>query len=1522
MKRVWKRSDFSLPRVPGEQGQRSVTFDLFLFLPLSYIALFSPQSVFSYFSLAFQYFTFHKNTIFSTFREQKGGGKGLYSAGCFFFCTLTLDPFPGFHRVVFYLNAFDASEYIYFAQDSRLVFPGHALVLARPGRMKLRVGPVALWCGLLLLPWLDQATSQAVCAGTINDMSISGGSTEQFLAMVQMYNNCEIVLGNLEISMLDPERNLSFLRTIREVTGYVLIVMNTFQYLPLENLRVIRGTHVYDGKFALFIAINAQVNGNHGLRQLGFTHLTEILAGGVSIKKNAMLCHVDSVDWKDIVRDEKAEVLITENGKNCSKCHPSCTKGCWGPGEDNCQKLTKTICAEQCNGRCFGTNPNECCHDECAGGCTGPRETNCFACRHFNDSGACVPICPRPLIYNKLTFQLEPNPDTKYQYGSFCVKKCPHNFVVDQSSCVRACPNNKMEREKNGVKMCQLCSGLCPKACDGTGPGSKYAIVDSSNIDRFINCTKIKGNLDFLRTSFDGDDHYNILPLDPEKLNVFRSVQEITGYLNIQAWPKNMTDLGVFANLTIIGGRSLYNRGFSLLVMKNKNMTSLGFRSLREISAGKVYITDNGQLCFYHTVRWSAIFRDRKQGTDIKNNRPEKECVAAGHICHPLCSTEGCWGPDQDQCVSCRNYSREGTCVATCNLYEGEFREYTHENRCLPCHPQCQAMDGGLTCNGSKADRCVKCANFRDGPRCVAACLNGIMGERGPIFKYPDANNECHPCHENCTQGCKGPALDDCLELGPRASDSKLITIVAVSVVCSLFVLCSTVLLALLYWRGLKIQKKRAMRRYLEKGESLEPLDPSEKANKVHARIFKETELKKMKVLGSGVFGTVHKGVWIPEGDSVKIPVSIKVIQDRTGHQTFHAVTDQMLAMGSLDHSYIVRMLGICPGTKLQLVTQLLPMGSLLEYVRKNKDNNLISPQLLLNWCVQIAKGMYYLEEHRMIHRNLAARNVLMKNNNIVQVADFGIADLLYPDDKKYFYNEVKTPIKWMALESIHFGKYTHQSDVWSYGVTVWEMMMFGAEPYSGVRLSEVPDLLEKGERLSQPQICTIEVYMVMVKCWMIDENIRPTFKELANEFTRMARDPPRYLVVKRETRSHSTTPNAETPGSIADMELDDMDMDMVEPDSELEEEEGNSLFNMSMNHLTSRQHINTSRSQTQLSLGAGYIPMNQTPISVSRQNSSRPSDLGSRQTLRIRKESTGRTLSESSEGCGPISEREMNEDMSVCDSLSSRHRSRQDSAYHSQRDSLLTVPTTPDTEEDINGYVLAKQGNPEPTEAIPDASGEGTSKEQQRRPAFSVGMEEDDVEADGEYKYMNKVATQDPTPQPILPPEHVEYEYMDIRSSRRTSDGSRYSSRPQSLLAEPTRGQPEDNGEEEYEYMNKRPMRSGSRGTIGSQGAEQEDYTYMNGNSSQRDSNLRSVTPALRESLLEQGYEEMDSRVGPTVPNYAVLPSKILSPCHKEAFPSGYMKSLRTLEANNGAFDNPDYWHSNLFQKTDAVRT
>uniref|UniRef100_A0AAR2K268 Receptor protein-tyrosine kinase n=1 Tax=Pygocentrus nattereri TaxID=42514 RepID=A0AAR2K268_PYGNA len=962
-----------------------------------------------------------------------------------------------------------------------------------------------------------------VCPGTDNKLSTLSDLDQQYHTLRKFYENCEVVMGNLEITSIERNRNLNFLKSIREVTGYVLVALNQFDYLPLENLRIIRGTKLYEGRYSLAIFLNYRRDGYFGLRQLGLKNLTEILNGGVYVDQNKFLCHADTIHWQDIVKNPRAELLVVpsnNSGSSCRRCHRSCNGRCWGHQEDQCQSLTKTVCAEQCDGRCFGPYVSDCCHRECAGGCSGPKDTDCFACTNFNDSGACVTQCPQPFVYNPTTFQLEHNPKAKYTYGAFCVKKCPHNFVVDHSSCVRACPSNKMEVEENRIKMCIPCTDICPKVCDGIGTGSLQMAqtVDSSNIDKFVNCTKINGNLIFLVTGIKGDMYHGIAALDPERLNVFRTVREITGFLNIQSWPENMTNFGVFSSLATIGGRSLYS-GISLLILKQRWITSLQFQSLQEISAGNVYITNNSQLCYYNTVNWTGLFRTSGQRALIKSNKDPRECTHERMVCDKLCSEAGCWGPSPDQCLSCRFYSRGRTCVKSCNLYSGDVREFANGSVCVECDSQCEkAGDKTLTCHGPGPDHCTKCLHLKDGPNCVEKCPDGLQGANSFIFKYAESNNECHPCHPNCTQGCTGPRIQDCIGLLDRTP------LIVAGAIGGLFVVVIIALGFAIFARRKSIKKKRALRRFLET-ELVEPLTPSGTApNQAQLRILKETELKRVKILGTGAFGTVYKGVWVPEGESVKIPVAIKILSEATGPKANVEFMDEALIMASIEHPHLVRLLGVCLSPAIQLVTQLMPHGCLLDYVHEHKDN--IGSQLLLNWCVQIAKGMMYLEEKRLVHRDLAARNVLVKSPNHIKITDFGLARLLDTNEKEYNADGGKMPIKWMALECIHYRKFTHQSDVWSYGVTIWELMTFGGKPYEGIPTCEIPDILEKGERLAQPTTCTIDVYMVMVKCWMIDADSRPRFKELAAEFSRMARDPQRYLVIQGDDCMKLPSPN------------------------------------------------------------------------------------------------------------------------------------------------------------------------------------------------------------------------------------------------------------------------------------------------------------------------------------------------------------------------------------------------------------
>ncbi|XP_062866878.1 receptor tyrosine-protein kinase erbB-4-like [Trichomycterus rosablanca] len=955
------------------------------------------------------------------------------------------------------------------------------------------------------------AGERRLCEGTDHKLSTLSDPDQHYHTLRKFYENCEVVMGNLEITSIERNRNLSFLKSIREVTGYVLVALNQFDYLPLENLRIIRGSKLYEDRYALAIFLNYRRDGYYGLRQLGLKNLTEILNGGVYVDQNKFLCHADTIHWQDVVKNPRAELLVVPSnntGGSCRRCHRSCNGRCWGHQEDQCQILTKTVCAEQCDGRCFGPYVGDCCHRECAGGCSGPRNTDCFACTHYNDSGACVTQCPQPFIYNSTSFQLEHNPNAKYTYGSFCVKKCPHNFVVDHSSCVRACPSNKMEVEENGVRMCLPCTDICPKVCDGIGTGNLQAsqTVDSSNIDKFINCTKINGNLIFLVTGIKGDMYHGIAALDPERLNVFRTVKEITGYLNIQSWPENMINFGVFSNLATISGRTLYS-GISLLILKQRWITSLSLSSLQEIGAGNVYISNNSQLCFYHTLNWTKLFRSGGQKVLLKNNKEPRQCIQEQLVCDKLCSGAGCWGPGPDQCVSCRYFGRGRKCVKSCNLYHGDVREFVNGSVCLKCDSECEkAGDSTLTCHGPGPDQCTKCLHLKDGPNCVRKCPNGLQGVDSFIFKYAEANNECRPCHPYCTQGCTGSHIQECIGFLDRTP------LIVAGMIVALFLIVIIALGMAIFARRRRIKKKRALRRFLDT-ELLEPLTAGGTVTPAQLRLLKESELKRIKVLGSGSFCTVYKGVWAPEGESVKIPVAIKILSESSGAKANAKFMDEVLLMASMDHPHLVRLLGVCVTPNVQLVTQLMPHGSLLSYVQENKDN--VGSQLLLNWCLQIAKGMMYLEERRLVHRNLAARNIRVKSPNHVKIADFGLARLLDTDEMEGGVDGGKMPVKWMALECIHYRRFSHQSDVWSFGVAVWELMTFGGKPYDGIPARDIPDILEKGERLPQPPACTIDVYMVMVKCWMIDADSRPRFKALAAEFCRMARDPQRYLVIK-----------------------------------------------------------------------------------------------------------------------------------------------------------------------------------------------------------------------------------------------------------------------------------------------------------------------------------------------------------------------------------------------------------------------
>ncbi|XP_054623190.1 epidermal growth factor receptor [Dunckerocampus dactyliophorus] len=980
------------------------------------------------------------------------------------------------------------------------------------------------WLTLTSLLFLGSSVlaEKKVCQGITNRLNLLGSKEDHYLNMVKTYSNCTVVLENLEVTYMEEHRDLSFLRTIEEVGGYVLIALNTASKIPLDNLRIIRGHSLYDGGFALTVLANKA--SSQGTSKLLLNSLTEILKGGVMFHKN-QLCNVETIQWYDIVNVDnkpKMELPVASNNPLCKQCHSSCFNGsCWAPGPQNCQTLTRLNCAQQCSKRCKGPSPSDCCNEHCAAGCTGPRPTDCLACRDFQDDGVCKDSCPGLMRYDPNLHQLVPNPHGKYNFGATCVKSCPHNYVVtDHGACVRTCSGNTYEVEEGGIRKCAKCDGLCPKVCNGLGTGhlTHTLSINATNIDSFKNCTKINGNIAFIHTSIYGDTYTKTPKMDPAQLDVFKTVKEITGYLWIQTWPSSMNSLSPFENLEIIRGRT--KRGSRSVVMTQLEISYLGMRSLKEISDGDVVIIKNQNLCYTEGNHWKGLFKSETQTAIVGENADADTCARRNDTCDRKCTADGCWGPGPDMCFACRDFSRDGSCVDSCNILEGEPREAVVKKTCADCHPECQHMNGTATCSAPGSANCTKCANFRDGLFCVARCPQGVPGEDDAlVWKYADDSKVCQLCHPNCTQGCMGRGLQGC-----QGKTTSGLSMIAAGVVGGLLAFLVAALSVFVFLRRRHIKRKRTMRRLLQEKELVEPLTPSGEApNQALLRILKEPEFKKIKVLGSGAFGTVYKGLWVPEGEDVKIPVAIKVLREAASSKANKDILDEAYVMASVEHPHVCRLLGICLTSTVQLVTQLMPFGCLLDYVKENKDS--IGSQYLLNWCVQIAKGMNYLEERHLVHRDLAARNVLVKTPQHVKITDFGLAKLLNADEKEYHADGGKVPIKWMALESILNRTYTHQSDVWSYGVTVWELMTFGTKPYDGIPASEIASVLEKGERLPQPPVCTIDVYMIMVKCWMIDADSRPRFRELIAEFTKMARDPPRYLVIQDDESIHVQNP-------------------------------------------------------------------------------------------------------------------------------------------------------------------------------------------------------------------------------------------------------------------------------------------------------------------------------------------------------------------------------------------------------------
>ncbi|XP_029606364.1 tyrosine-protein kinase JAK1 isoform X1 [Salmo trutta] len=305
--------------------------------------------------------------------------------------------------------------------------------------------------------------------------------------------------------------------------------------------------------------------------------------------------------------------------------------------------------------------------------------------------------------------------------------------------------------------------------------------------------------------------------------------------------------------------------------------------------------------------------------------------------------------------------------------------------------------------------------------------------------------------------------------------------------------------------------------------DTLEEQNPSIKpapTQEVDPTLFQKRFLKRIRDLGEGHFGKVELCRYDPRGDRTGELVAVKSLKPENREEQSNNLWSEIGILKELYHENIVKYKGICQeegGRAIKLIMEYLPAGSLKEYLPRNRGQT--SLKTLLSYAVQICQGMDYLGSRNYIHRDLAARNVLVENESTVKIGDFGLTKSIKGNEGYYTVkDDLDSPVYWYAPECLVHCKFYLASDVWSFGVTMYELLTYCENAISPMAMflkiigptqgqmtvTRLVKVLEEGKRLPCPDSCPGTVYELMRKCWENTPARRITFKSLIDEFTRM----------------------------------------------------------------------------------------------------------------------------------------------------------------------------------------------------------------------------------------------------------------------------------------------------------------------------------------------------------------------------------------------------------------------------------
>ncbi|XP_031715686.1 tyrosine-protein kinase receptor Tie-1 isoform X2 [Anarrhichthys ocellatus] len=364
------------------------------------------------------------------------------------------------------------------------------------------------------------------------------------------------------------------------------------------------------------------------------------------------------------------------------------------------------------------------------------------------------------------------------------------------------------------------------------------------------------------------------------------------------------------------------------------------------------------------------------------------------------------------------------------------------------------------------------------------------------------------------TQGVAGRPVGDSYQL-------------LVAVVGSVTVTCVTILLALLalfFIRKTLLNRRRTFTYQSGSGEETIlqfnsgtltlTRRPKPTPEPLTYPILEWEDIKFEDVIGEGNFGQVIKAMIKKDGN--KMSAAIKMLKEfasENDHRDFAGELEVLCKLGQ--HPNIINLIGACENRGyLYIAIEYAPYGNLLDFLRKSRvletdpafakehgTASTLTSQQLLQFAVDVATGMHYLSDKQFIHRDLAARNVLVGDSLVAKIADFGLSR----GEEVYVKKTMgRLPVRWMAIESLNYSVYTTKSDVWSFGVLLWEIVSLGGTPYCGMTCAELYEKLPQGFRMEKPKNCDDEVYELMKQCWRDRPYERPPFSQVSVQLNRM----------------------------------------------------------------------------------------------------------------------------------------------------------------------------------------------------------------------------------------------------------------------------------------------------------------------------------------------------------------------------------------------------------------------------------